>query len=226
MQSGSRQRADKHKIQIPVGQIEYTGVFKEPIIKSFSPPTSLIENLIRGLKPYGFSIDGVEIRSREKLSDCVVELRGTPPSTSLKISPGKVIISADNLDWSDKDKFIEGMKAGLHIVLEREHAELETQQMVLAMHVQLQDKPRKDITAPLLSATAYELLSGESEFQGIVLTRVGVSVVIDASLAHANALFMRLVRQHKSTATLEQIADQLYADEAHIFEVLNLDGEL
>jgi hypothetical protein len=135
-------------------------------------------------------------------------------------------ITADNLDWSGKDKFLETANAGVQTVLERERAELDTQQMILAMHVQLQDKPRKDITAPLLSPTAYELLSGESEFQGMVLTRVGVSVVIDASLAHANALFMRLVRQHKSNATLEQIADQLYADEAHIFEVLKLEGEL
>jgi hypothetical protein len=224
MQSGSAQL--KHKVQIPNGQIEYTGMFKEPIIKSFAPPAGMIENLLRALKPHGFLIGGVETRSREKLSECVVELRRTPPLISFKVTPEKLIVTADDLDWSTRDKFLEGMNTFVQTVLEREHAELDEQQMVLAMHVQLQDKPRKDITAPLLSATAYELLSGESEFQGIVLTRVGVSVVIDASLAHANALFMRLVRQHKSTATLEQIADQLYADEAHIFEVLSLDGEL
>lgn len=225
MQSGSAQPA-KHKIQIPFGQIEYTGVFKEPIVKSFSSPSAMIENLFRVLKPHGFLIDGIEARSREKVSECAVELRRTLPLTSFKVTPAKVIITADNLDWSDKDKFIECMNAGLQTVLEREHAELESQQMVLAMHVQLQDKPRKDITAPLLSATAYELLSGESEFQGIVLTRAGVSIVIDASLAHANALFIRIVRQHKPIATLQQIAEQLYSDEAHIFEVLSLEGEL
>jgi hypothetical protein len=224
MQSGSVQT--KHKIQIPFGQIEYTGAFKVPIVKSLSPPSEMVEALLRALKPYGFSIDGVEIRNREKVSEFVLEFRSTPPLISFKVSPGKVSITADNLDWSGKDKFLESMNAGLRVVLGLEHTELESQQMILAMHVQLQDTPRKDITAPLLSATAYELLTGESEFQGMVLTRVGVSVVIDASLAHANALFMRLVRQHKSTATLEQIASQLYADEAHIFEVLNLDGEL
>jgi hypothetical protein len=224
MQSGSAQT--KHKIQIPFGQIEYTAAFKVPIIKSLSPPAGMVEDLLRVLKPYGFSIDGVEVRNREKVSDFVVEFRRTTPLISFKVTPAKVIITADNLDWSGKDKFIESMNTGLRAVLGLENTELEAQQMVVAMHVQLQDKPRKDITAPLLSPTAYELLSGESEFQGIVLTRVGVSVVIDASLAHANSLFMRLVRQHKPTATLEQIAEQLYADEAHIFEVLSLDGEL
>jgi len=224
MQSGSAQ--PKYKIQIPLAQIEYTGVFKEPLIKSFSPPSGIVEDLLRALKPYGFSIDGLEVRSREKVSDIVIELRRTPPLTSLKVSPGKVSVTADNLDWSDRDKFIEGMKVALQTVLNREHSDFEAQQMVLAMHVQLQEKPRKDITAPLLTTTAYNLLAGESEFQGIVLTRVGVSLVIDASLAHANALFIRLVRQHKPTATLEQITEQLHADEAHIFEVLGLDGEL
>jgi len=225
MQSGSAQPA-KYKIQIPSGQIEYTGVFKEPIVSSFFPPSGLIEDLFRVLKPYGFSIDGIETRSREKISDCVVEFRRTPPLTSLKVSPGKFTVTADDLDWSTKDKFIEGMNAALQTVLNREHAELESQQIVLAMHVQPQDKPRMDITAPLLSDTAYSLLAGEPEFQGMVLTRKGVSVVIDASLVHSNGLFMRFVRQHKSTAALAEIADQLYADEAHVFEVLGLDGEL
>jgi len=224
MQSGSAQ--SKYKIQFPLAQIEYTGVFKEPLIKSFSPPSGVIEDLLRALKPYGFSVDGLEVRSREKVSDTVIELRRTPPLTSLKVSPGKVSVTADNLDWSDKDKFIEGMKVALKTVLDREHSEFEAQQIVLAMHVQIQERPRKDITAPLLSGAAYNLLAGESEFQGIVLTRVGVSVVIDASLSHANALFIRLVRQHKPTTALEQMAAQLYADEAHIFEVLGLDGEL
>jgi hypothetical protein len=54
----------KHKIQIPFGQIEYTGVFKEPIVKSFAPPSSLVENLIRALKPYGFPVEGVGAHRR------------------------------------------------------------------------------------------------------------------------------------------------------------------
>ena len=224
MQSGSAQ--PKYKIQIPFGQIEYTCVFKEPIVKSFFPPSPMIANLIRALTPYGFSVDGVETRMRDKLSECVVELRRTPPMTSFKVAPGKLVVTADNLDWSMKDKFLEGMKAGLQTVLEQEHAQLDTQIMVLAMHVQPEEKPRKDLTAPLLTPAAYSLLEGDSEFQGIVLTRTGSSVVIDASATHANALFIRLVRQHKAAATLEQIAEQLYADEVQIFNVLGLEGEL
>src|SRR5438105_5038198 len=115
MESGSAQ--PKHKIQIPFGQIEYTGVFKEPIVKSFAPPSSLVENLIRALKPYGFPVEGVEVRSRDKLSDCAVELRRTPPLISFKVTPEKLTITADNLDWSGKDKFLETAKAGVQTVL-------------------------------------------------------------------------------------------------------------
>lgn len=225
MQNGS-ERTGKTKIQIPFAQIEYSGTFKEPIIGVFSSPLSMIQDLLRALKPHGFSIDGVEVRSREKLSDSTVELRRTPPLTSFKITPAKVSINADNLDWSSKDEFIKVTKAGISAVLEQQHSEFESQQLVLAMHVQIQERPRKDITAPLLSNTAYQLLTGDSEFQGMVLMRVGVSLVIDASLGHSNALFVRLVRQHNSSTSLEDMAAQLYADEAHIFEVLGLDGEL
>lgn len=118
------------------------------------------------------------------------------------------------------------MNAGVEAVKTHEHAEFESQLMVLAMHVQSLETPRKDITEPLLSNTAYQLVAGESEFQGVVLTRKGVSVVIDASNAYANSLFVRLVREHKADTTLAQIAEQLYSDEVHIFEVLNLVGDL
>jgi hypothetical protein len=225
MQNGS-ERIGKTKIQIPFGQIEYSGTFKEPIIGVFSSPLPMVQDLVKALKPHGFSIDGVEVHTREKLSDSTVELRRAAPVTSFKITPAKVSINADNLDWSNKDEFIKVMKAGIDAVLEQQQSEFESQLLVLAMHVQIQDRPRKDITAPLLSSTAYQLLSGDSEFQGMVLTRVGVSVVIDASLGHANALFIRLVRQHNANTTLEDMAAQLYADEVHILGVLGLEGEL
>jgi hypothetical protein len=224
--SNASAQPSKHKIQIPFGKIDYTGVFKEPIIKSFAPPSALIENLFRTLKPFGFSIDGVETRSREKVKECAVEMRRTPPLVSFKVTPAEIAVSAENLDWSDKDKFLEVMNAALRSVLGHEHAELQSQMMVLAMHVQLEGKPRNEVTAPLLSETAYKLLHGEPEFQGVVVTRVGASVVVDASNVYANALFVRLVREHKADITLEQMATQLYEDEVHIFDVLNLEGDL
>jgi hypothetical protein len=217
----------KHKIQIPFGQIEYTGTFKEPIIGSFSALHKPIESLLRALKPHGFPLDGVEVRRKEKLVECAVELRRTtPPPITFKVTPARLSITIDNADWSEKDALLGAMNAGVGAVKTHEHAEFESQLMVLAMHVQILETPRKDITEPLLSDIAYQLLAGESEFQGVVLTRKGVSVVIDASNAYANSLFVRLVREHKADTTLVQIAEQLYGDEVHIFEVLNLAGDL
>jgi len=69
-------------------------------------------------------------------------------------------------------------------------------------------------------------LDGEPEFQGIVLTRTKVSLVIDASNGYANGLFFRLVRKHEGATTMEEIATTLLEDEKHIFDVLGLEGDL
>lgn len=217
---------EKVQIEIPYGIIEYTATFTRPIVQSFAPPTSMIVSVLDALKPYGYTADGVEVRSREKLTECVVEFRRTPPGAFLRVGPDKLIITAENLDWGDKEKFIAGMYAGIQAVLQVSAAEIASQQMILAMHVQLKNKTRKEVTAPLLSSVGYSLLSGESISQGVILIQENASLLIDASNTYANGLFMRLIRKHSTEQTLEQIAAALYDDEKRVLDGLKLEGDL
>jgi len=91
------------------------------------------------------------------------------------------------------------------------------------MHIQLKAKPRKEITAPLLSPAAFKILDGEVKFQGIILQREKSSIVIDASLPYANGLFVRITRDHPAEATLQKIAEVLRNDEERLFDVLRLE---
>jgi hypothetical protein len=78
----------------------------------------------------------------------------------------------------------------------------------------------------LLNPAAFKLLDGEVKFPGIILVREKSMIVIDASIAYANGLFVRIAREHPPEATLEQLAGVLRKDEEQLFDVLGVEGIL
>jgi hypothetical protein len=105
-------------------------------------------------------------------------------------------------------------------------AQVHSHQLVVGLHIQLKEKPRREVTAPLLSPLASELLDGKADFPGIILSREEASVIIDASVAYANALFVRIARKHPPEVPFEELAQALRNDERRIFDVLGLEGDL
>jgi hypothetical protein len=228
---------EKTQAEIPFGVIEYTATFKRPIISAWTVPGVTVDAVLSALEPWGFKIDGVELKTNtEKLNDYAMVFRRTPPGVTFTVGTGKLVINAENLDWTEAERFVEGMTAGVNAViaassrmnqfLPNAKAEINWQQIGLGMHIQLKTKPRKEITAHLVNEAAFNILDGEVKFQGIILQRDKTSIIIDASLAYANALFVRMFREHPPEATFQEIAQTLHRDEEQLFEVLGLEGIL
>jgi hypothetical protein len=148
----------------------------------------------------------------------------------------KLVITAENLDWSEAEQVIAGMSAGINAVFAAAEfqmpgrpaakPEIQSHQVGIAMHIQFKTRPHKDVTAPLLSAAAFNLLDGELKSPGIILQREKANILIDGSVTYANGIFVRIYRQHPAEATLPQMAESLHKDEERLFEVLGLEGNL
>jgi len=82
------------------------------------------------------------------------------------------------------------------------------------------------VTAPLLSPTASELFDGEPEFSGVIVSRERITIVIDASVGLANALYVRISRTHPGELSFADMAKVLREDEQRVFDVLGLEGIL
>ncbi|MBI1956181.1 MAG: hypothetical protein HYS38_07280 [Acidobacteria bacterium] len=221
---------DKTKAEIPYALLEYTAVFKKPIIEAWVIPGNLIAAVLNALEPWGFNLEGVEVKTHvEKLNEYgIVFRRSKPPAPnrSLALGLGKVVVTAENLDWTEAEQFIAGQSAALNAIRQTSRAEIQSQHLGLGMHIQLATKPRKDVTAPLLSPMAFKLLDGEVMFPGLILLREKSFIIIDASVAYANGLFVKIFRDHPPEATLEQLAEVLRKDEEQLFDVLGLEGIL
>src|SRR5208337_2761910 len=221
---------DKIQAEILFSHLEYTSIFKRPILETMSPPAKLIAAVLGALEPAGYKLDGVEANLQVRKLDEIsyVFRRTTPgvPPRSLTLGLGKVVVTADNLNWTEADQFISVHGAALDVIREVGGAETQSQQLDVANHVQIKERSRKDVTAPLVTPSALRPLDGEADFSGVILLREKALVVIDASIVFANALFVRVVRTYPPEAPLAELAETLRKDEERIFDVLGLEGIL
>ncbi len=219
-------QSGKTQVEIPYGLMEYTATFKKPIIEAWSPPGPMVAAILEALEPWGFKLDGVEATTPTKLSDYAISFKRLRPSVTLTVGVGKVVVLAENLDWKEAEDFIATMSAGLNALMQTAKPQIQSQRLGLAMHVQLKARTPQEITAPLINPMALELLEGTVKFQGLILQGESSSIIIDASLAYNNALFVRIFRDHSPETTLHSVADALLNDEKRLFGVLGLEGEL
>jgi hypothetical protein len=217
----------KYPIELPYGVFEYTAFFLEPALDAWTNTASIIRQMLRVLEIYGFNFDNVEVKNRsEKPAEYEISFKSASPNIAFHLSVAKLTITCENLSWGDKDKAMEILNAGIKAVLELTKAEIRSQRAHLAMHIQLKTAKPDTVTERLLSPIAHSLMDGALEMSGIILLRKGTRVIIDASAAFANGLFVRLQREHAKEVALEQIAEMLYNDEKQLFDVLGLEGEL
>lgn len=221
---------DKTQAEIAFSQLDYTATFGRPILEAWSSPAKLIAAVLDALRPSGYQLDGVEanVQTRKLDEYRIVFQRTKPafPARSLTLGLAKVDVTAQNLDWTEANQFISEQSAALDAIRTVGGAEIESQQLITGIHIQLKDRLRQDVTAPLASSVTLGLLDGKADFCGTILLQEKTVLVIDASLGFANALFVRIKREHPPAASFQQLAEALRNDEQRIFDVLGLEGIL
>ena len=221
--------AAKTEAEIPRSFLEYTLAFETPILEIWERRAAISAHLLEALKPFGFYLDGMEFKFPEKVNDHAIIFRRTSPPTppfSIALFFGKIFIAAENLDWSEAETFLKAVTAGIDVIRKATEYTVRSQHTGLGIHIQLKNKTLKDVTAPLISAPARELLDGDITFSGVILNREKSNIIIELSTLYANALWVRMFREHSSSATLPEIAATLRKDDEQLFKVLGLEGVL
>lgn len=220
----------KTHAEIPQSAIEYTLAFEAPVIQLGDTRAVTIMEALEALKPWGFSLDGLETKLRsDKASEHAIIFRRTRPArhaTSLNLFYDKIQVLAENLDWEGAEDLISMVTAGIDSVRRTANPIIKAQHIVAGVHIQLKDRQVVDVVRPLLSPQALRLADGELKFPGVIVTGQQSNVIIEASVLYANALWVRLFRDHSGSAALPEIAAALRSDETRLFEVLGLEGIL
>jgi hypothetical protein len=218
--------SDKTQAEIPFAVIEYSAVFEKPILEAWLVPARIIAGLLDALAPWGFTLDGVETRTPAKLNEYALIFRRQPANIILTLGIAKVTITVENPDWTEAPDLINGMNVALATITKTTNAAIQSQKLSWTAHIELKDKTRKEVTTPLLTPLAVSLLEKNPTFHGVYLQTEGSSILIDASVAYANGLFVKIVNDHSPDANLQHLAEVLRLEEQRLFEVLQLEGEL
>jgi hypothetical protein len=217
---------EKAQVTIPYGVVEFTAHFKRPILPAYPRSAEIIADVLNTLEPWGFTLEGVESPTATKLKDYAIVFRRNPPNVVITLGLGKVVIVAENLDWTDAEQFVAGAASALNTIVKVTGAEIKSHSLTVAIHVQFTTGSPRDIGAILHNPVTSEFLDGPIKFQGIILQREKASIIIDLSLAYPNALFVRIMREHPPEMPLKDMAAVLRQDEERLYEVLGLEGEL
>ncbi|MBI2816213.1 MAG: hypothetical protein HYX72_04675 [Acidobacteria bacterium] len=222
--------ADKPTVgqaEVSYALLEYTATFEKPIIEAAAVPAVLVSAVLDALERWGYTYEGVELKTQtEKLTDYSIVFRRSKPATppqNLVLSLDRLVLTAENPEWTEAADIAAEIAAALDAIRNAGRTDIQSQQVTIGMHIQVGAGARKDVTTPLLSPLAFELLDGDVKFPGIILIREKSTIVIDASVAFANALFVRISRQHAPELPPERLAEVLRNDEEQLFKILNLE---
>jgi hypothetical protein len=214
--------------EIPQSYIEFTLVFERPALSLAERGDSIIEHALGALAEHGFTLDGVEAKlSSDKPSEHGIVFRRARPQLNIGVSCERIVVSSENPDWESAPKLIKAISAGLAAITETLRPAVKTQNFALGMHVQITgEKRRADVVRPLVTEVGTNLLGSPPDFTGVVLIGGGLTIIIEPSVQFANALWVRIIRDHAPDTTLEVIATTLRADEERLFNELQLEGVL
>lgn len=217
----------KIEAEIPASVLEYTAFFQKPIFDAWSRTGPFTQAVLSALEPFGFDADHVEARTNTpKLGEYGMVFERNGPGARLFVGVTKLVVTAENVDWSEADQLVAAIGAALEAILDAGKTGLRLQRVGLGMHIQLKNAQRKDVTAPLVNPEVLGLLDGEIQSSGIILNTGTSNMIVDASVTWANGLYVRIYRDHPGDVALTALADALLADEKRLFGFLRIEGTL
>src|SRR5215831_1025682 len=83
---------EKTQAEIPFAILEYTAAFKKPILDAWTVPAFLVAAALNALEPFGFKLDGVEVKTPSNLNEHALVFKRNPPGVTLTVGIGKLVI--------------------------------------------------------------------------------------------------------------------------------------
>lgn len=139
-------------------------------------------------------------------------------NASIRIGLGQVTFSVANPAWEQVPKLLPIIDEVARSIRDIAGDLPSWQQLTLAFHVTPGEVDFRTATSALVNPSAV----GEWLFYGVGLYGADNSLVIDKSLRHEGAAFVRLQRKYAGNAALADIAARLFEDEVGALRLLGI----
>jgi hypothetical protein len=209
------------KPNIPESFLEIRQVFDSPWIDRWTIPNPFIGVIYPLLKESGVELSDVAFsKDPANISDTSVNFAITKLNAAIRVGLDHVTFLVGNPDWSMAPTLVQ-----LFDTVSGKFAEFlgrgpSSQKMALAFHVVGENISLANKTSKLVN---HDRL-GSADFFGVSLYREDYSLVIDKSMRHEGAAYIRIQRTFNGEFTFAEIAPQLYEDEVNALALLDITG--
>ncbi len=213
-------------VTIPISTFEIAIEYEIPSVRLWVDRTQVIEAMFEAFRPWALNFDDIDVIDQGKNSDKGLRFRLPLKRASFFLGAAYCRFSQDDANWSMMPDAVAILQAGVSMLLEVAKVRKSNQRTTLALHLQPKSGRFVDILRPFVPSQLAGLESAPVQAIASVVKWGNRRIYLDGSGSLANAVFVKIDRDFGPEATYEQIAEQIYADERTIFNILDVEEDL
>lgn len=209
-------------VTIPISFFEAIFEFERANVEVWAARAPIAQAVFDALQPWAANIDDIESVTTGKISEQGLTARLPLKQVALFFGPSYCRFSRDAIDWSLANETIEIFHAAAMAYRRISGSTVRKIKTAVGLHLQPKTMPFVSLLAPFMTTQLKSLEANPLRAMAVVANWTNRKITLDGSASLANGIFVKLERDFESSATLEQIAEQLRTDEAQVFDMLKV----
>jgi hypothetical protein len=185
----------------------------------------VVQGIFEALKPWGPRIDDVDAITTGKTSEQGFTIKLPLKRVSFFFGPASCKFTRENVDWQSADETIAILDAAVSALIRSGGIAMGPKNTAISLHLQPKSLPFIALLTPFIAPQFATLGSEPVMAMATVARWAHRKVTIDGSAVLANAVFLRFEREFPSSATYDEIAEQLRKDEEDLFKILGVEED-
>jgi len=198
------------KPHIPESFFEHRQSYSIPWLDQWILPNPFVTALLPVLRPAGVELSDFSFNNNvNSLAEIYLHIAIRKLRAGVRVGLDGVTFIGENPNWSMLAQLVSVFERVSDAIIGVVGRPPEHQESTLAFHVVLPNVNLADVTGALFDRNKV----GNHSFYGVSLHESDGVLIVDKSLRHENAAFVRLQRRFEGGVIFTQIAERLYHEE-------------
>jgi hypothetical protein len=204
--------------------LEYRASYREPIFQAWDRYGDLALAVFRAFQQWNISLDSIYAakQSPANANEIQMSVDLFEKRMTFNVGLGAATLFVNNPSWSEANLIGEVVEAGVSAVTTSAGAEIDKQQVTLAMHLKPTGRSPRDILSKFVVVDGQSDRSDEIRGYGMALYRDDGYWIVDNSGLYLDSLFIKLQRSFGSLLPFDDLAGQFHEDENNLLQTLGL----
>lgn len=210
------------KAQPLLAFLEFQAVYESPDFEISRRPT-VMSAVFEALRPWNITLTNVSMKENPaNVGEVAIVFSLEYGRITLSVGIGASTLVVTNPDWSQEQLISEIAMAGLQALQSTGGVRFRQYLLNLVMHVKPEHRTLREISADFLSFRSPKISGPTVKARGFSVYADDFSWVVDSSAMYEGALFLKILRSFGISASFQEMAAALRADQNELLGALHL----